>query len=121
MVRTLATLLFCAALTAVSAQERDIQIQDTPAMEAKANERTELVSKTVGGLTAEQTAQLKDVYMQVERHLAMVDQRMQGIPQADRDPDMEHVYTNMENFEHQQMHTILTPAQMAKWEGTGTH
>lgn len=104
------------SLGGLQAQERVEPVQDTPEMREKALARTEAVGTTVGGLNAEQEEKVMDMYMQVERHLAAIAERMSHQPEADRNADMKHVYASVDAFEQRQLNEILTEGQLDQWK-----
>lgn len=112
MNRIIATLILATAFTGLSAQ----QIEMTEAMKAKAKEHMELVDKTVT-LNADQKPQVEDVYLQVERQMAAVEQRFAkaGITGEQKEADMKSQIANMDRFVNERLATILTPEQNEKW------
>ena len=116
MIRTLATLLFVGASAMLSAQHRDIIVTDSDAMRANARKHTELVDRTVG-LTAEQTTQVNDMYMQVERQVDGMNQRMDmaGMTEADKKAEMAPQWALLEQMVANKLDQIFTPEQRQKW------
>lgn len=116
MIRTVATILFSAAIVVANAQSREITVQDSEAMMAKATERMELVDKTTI-LTSDQKAQVTEVYMQIERQMNALEQRFaiaKASPEA-KEADMKYQYENMDRYAEEKLATILTTEQHAKW------
>ena len=118
MARTFITLAFLVVAAVASAQERQVNFTDTPEMMAVVEKRTALVDKTTD-LTVEQTAQVKEVYLKVERQFAALHFRFENsepkMSAEDREQDMKPHYEQWDHWTNDQLTTILTPAQMTKW------
>lgn len=116
MFRNLATLVFVGASALLSAQHREIIVTDSDAMRASARKHTELVDKTVG-LTAEQATQVNELYMQVERQLDGMNQRMDmaGMSEADKKTEMAPQWAVLDQMVANKLDQILTPEQRQKW------
>lgn len=116
MLRKISTLFFLLAVSVLSAQDHGKFITDTPEMAVKAKERTEMVARTVGELSKEQTARIEEVYLQVERQVAMFHKRMEGQPEADVKADMKHMYASTDAYADKQLAEILNEKQLALWK-----
>jgi len=114
MRKSILTLSFVFVALALTAQESQVAVRDTPQMTAKAAERTALVHKTVT-LTDEQTAQVTEAYLQVERYHQAIEQRFEGQPAEVKEADMPAQYANMDDHVEKRLAVILTPEQLAKW------
>lgn len=116
MQRLLASILFVGASLALSAQHREITVTDNDAMRANARKHTELVHRTVG-LSAEQTTQVNELYMQVERQVNGMEQRMAmaGMSEADRKVEMVPQWESIERMVAGRLQQILTPEQYGQW------
>lgn len=116
MARIFATLAFAAAFTAANAQQPDVTINVTEAMTAKAAERTELVSRTVGGLNQAQRTEIQAAYLEMEKYSAALDARFATQPKEVRDADMPAQVENMDRYVNEKLATILTKEQLATWQ-----
>lgn len=116
MQRLFASILFCAAAAIASAQSRDIQVKDTDTMRANAEKHATQVDQAVT-LNAEQKAQVKEVYMDIERKLAAMDQRfaMANMSKEDREAEMGPQWAGLERLVDQRLSGILSTQQLAKW------
>lgn len=118
MARTFLTLSFLAFAAFASAQDREINIVDSPDMVALADTRTALVDKA-SKLSTEQTAQVKDLYLKVERQMAAIHLRLDSaepkMAQEDKDRDLAGQYANWDKWTNDQLSHILSQDQMAKW------
>lgn len=118
MARTFITLAFMAIAAVASAQDRQVNITDTPEMMVVVEKRTALLDKTTD-LTAEQTTQVKDVYLKVERQMAAINARFDmsepPMSREDRETEMKPQYEHWDRWTNDQLSHILTAEQMAKW------
>lgn len=117
MQRLFASILFCAAASLASAQSRDIQVKDTDAMRANAQKHTTQVDQAVT-LNAEQKAQVNEVYMDVERKLAAMDQRfaMANMSKEEREAEMGPQWASLDRLVDQRLSGILSSQQMKTWK-----
>jgi hypothetical protein len=112
MQRTLATLLFCAAFTAASAQ---IDVTETDAMRNSALKRTEQVNKQVT-LTAEQRDKVYATYLKVEQYQVALDQRFAhaNLTPEQREEELKPQKAVMAKMELDGLTEALTPQQLEK-------
>lgn len=116
MQRLFASILFCAAALFATAQNRDITVKDTDAMRASAEKHTNLVHQTVT-LDAEQKAKVQEIYMNYERQLDGLNQRLDkgGFTPEEREAEMGPQWASMEKAVDDQLSTVLNADQMGKW------
>lgn len=120
MARTFITLAFIGIVglaNAQDAQDRQINVTETPAMAAVVEKRVALVDKTVS-LSAEQREKVTEVYKRVETQFAAINARYEmaeGMTAADKEADMKLHYQHWDTWTNDQLSHILTEAQMAKW------
>ncbi len=114
MRRSILTLSFVAIAAMASAQERQIKVVDTPQMKAKAEERTELVNRTVK-LNEAQRAQVLDAYLEVERYRDALRQRFEGQPPEVVEGDMPGQYKVMDEMVEKRLNAVLTEDQLRVW------
>lgn len=118
MARNLVTLAFLAFAAVASAQDRQINIVDSPEMMAVVEKRTALVDKATD-LSTEQTAQVKEMYLRVERQMAAIHMRLDmaepKMSLEDKEQDMKAHYTHWDQWTEDQLGHILTESQAAKW------
>lgn len=116
MQRILASLLFIGASIVLNAQHREITVTDTDAMRANARKYTAFVHKAAD-LSAEQTAQVNELYMQVERQVNGMEQRMAmaGMSEDDKKAEMVPQWESLERMVAGRLQQILTAEQYGKW------
>lgn len=118
MARNLATLAFLAVAAVASAQDRQINIVDSPEMMAVVEKRTALVDKATA-LSTEQTAQVKDVFLRVERQMTAIHMRLDmaepKMSLEDKEQDMKAHYAHWDQWTNDQLSHILNEGQFAKW------
>lgn len=114
MRRSILTLSFASFAVLASAQERQVKVVDTPQMKAKAEERTELVHRTVN-LTEAQRAQVLDAYLEVERYRDALRQRFEGQPAEVVEGDMPGQYKVMDEMVETRLNAVLTEEQLKVW------
>jgi hypothetical protein len=110
MQRTLASLLFCAAFTAASAQ---IDVTETDAMRNNALKRTEQLNKQVS-LSAEQRDKVYATYMKVEQYQVALDQRFAhaNLTPEQREVELKPQRAVMAKMELDGLTEALTPKQL---------
>lgn len=116
MQRLFASLMFCGAALFATAQNRDVTVTDTEAMRANASKHTELVHQTVT-LNDEQKPKVMEIYMNYERQLDGLNQRLDkgGFTAAEREAEMAPQWASMEKAVDQQLAAVLTSEQMGMW------
>lgn len=112
MLRSILTLALAVAMSAVSAQT----IEVTEAMTAKANEKTDLVASTVGGVNENQRAEINAAYLEMEKYAAALELRFAGQPPEQKEADMPAQIANMDRFIQEKLSTILTEEQFNAWK-----
>jgi len=117
MQRLLASFVFVGVSLVLNAQHREIFVTDTDAMRANARKHTEMVHEAAV-LSAEQTAQVNELYMQVERQVDGMNQRMAmaGMSEADKKVEMVPHWASLDRMVASRLQQILTPEQYAKWD-----
>jgi hypothetical protein len=112
MLRTLASILFCATITAASAQ---IDVTETDAMRNSALKRTEQVNKEVS-LTADQREKVYALYMKLEQYSVALDQRFSssGLTPEQREVELKPQKAVMAKMELDGLTEALTPQQLEK-------
>lgn len=116
MQRLFASLIFCAAAVIATAQSRTITVTDTDAMRASAGKHTALVDQAVT-LNADQTAQVREVYMDMERKLDGMNQRFDSakMTKEEREAEMAPQWASLEKLVDHRLSEILSGDQLAKW------
>lgn len=116
MQRLFASVLFCAAALFATAQSREITVKDTDAMRASAEKHVNLVHQTVT-LDNDQRTKVQEIYMNYERQLEGLNQRLDagGFTGADRETEMGPQWASMEKAVDDQLAAVLNNDQMGKW------
>src|SRR5689334_8133602 len=110
MLRTLASILFCATITAASAQ---IDVTETDAMRNSALKRTEQVNKQVN-LNADQREKVYALYVKLEKYSVALDQRFAhaNLTPEQREVELAPQRSVMAKMELEGLTEALTPQQL---------
>ncbi|MFZ1687781.1 MAG: hypothetical protein WAU70_10190 [Flavobacteriales bacterium] len=122
MLRNLLLVSILAFSGAATAQDRPITIVDPPERLAIAEKHTAAVDKAAS-LTADQAAEVNDMFLKVERQIAALRARMDTaepkMSEEQKEKDMKVHETRWNQWTNDQLRTILTEQQMTKWMAAG--